>query len=503
MERRKDENERVELVEEQVDDTATFYHSHKNDVSPLTPAAEQRLLRRNFWWLLPQTWWIAFLIHLDKSTLSSASTMGLLHDVPMSRNQFNSLFLIFYAGYLVALWPGAWLSQRVGHHRFIVGSLLLWAVLLGVHPIVRTASQMMAVRFLLGLTESQIVPSTAILHMAFFPPLYSVRVQLLWWAAGSLANVLLTMVAYQLIQDDNQGTLAGSLASWQWLHIICAVLTAMLCVPLLFLLPGSPVTARWLSIEDKVHTIALIRRSRAGITNSAFQWSQVRECFCDLKSWLFIFHLFFNELPNNTSQQVPLLIVGFGFTAAESALFNIVKPLWGFVMVMVCAALLHGTRLGSGYTCALSYIPCIIGGFIELSAPWTNKVALVVGTQIATFKPSYMLGLAWAGATTTGHTKKLCLMTSCVVAGAVANMISPEFWQSKYQPRYVLPWSFMTAFWLLSPAMCLTIRFYLRRENRRRMDGGVEQPVFIHGQEVVKEDLDQTDRQNPLFLYAL
>ncbi len=77
--------------------------------------------------------------------------------------------------------------------------------------------------------------------------------------------------------------------------------------------------------------------------------------------------MFFNELPNNTSQQLPLIVVGFGFTPAESALFNIVKPLWGFILILVSAAMLHGTRLGTGYTCAISYIPCFVGGVIEVS----------------------------------------------------------------------------------------------------------------------------------------
>lgn len=74
--------------------------------------------------------------------------------------------------------------------------------------------------------------------------------------------------------------------------------------------------------------------------------------------------MFFNELPNNTSQQLPLIIVGFGFTEAESALFNIIKPIWGALLVLVSAALLYGTDLGVGYTCALSYIPCFVGGII-------------------------------------------------------------------------------------------------------------------------------------------
>ena len=77
--------------------------------------------------------------------------------------------------------------------------------------------------------------------------------------------------------------------------------------------------------------------------------------------------MFFNELPNNTSQQLPLILVDFGFTPAQSALFNIAKPLWGQFLIFVTAALLYLTDLGVGYTCAISYIPCFIGGLIEVS----------------------------------------------------------------------------------------------------------------------------------------
>lgn len=152
--------------------------------------------------------------------------------------------------------------------------------------------------------------------------------------------------------------------------------------------------------------------------------------------------MFFNELPNNTSQQLPLILVGFGFTPAESALLNTAKPLIGSLFLLISAFLLWKTRLGTGYTCALSYLSCIIGGIIEvgfqrptqatqanlleLATPWSNKIALVVGTQISTFKPSYLLTLSWTGTTTRGHTKKLVVLSSCVVSAAVANMISPE-----------------------------------------------------------------------------
>ncbi|KAF4458072.1 Major facilitator superfamily domain general substrate transporter [Fusarium albosuccineum] len=501
------------VAESDVDDTTVFYNLNKDKVEPATPEVDKRVIRKNFWFLLSQTWWIAFLIHLDKSTLSQASTMGIFDDVDMSKKQYNDLFVVFYTGYLVALWPGAWLSQRTGQKQFIVGSLFLWALLLGMHPLVKTGKQMIALRFILGMTESQIVPSTTVLHQAFFPPRKSPWVQLLWWASGSFANVLLTMVAYKLILNDNANTLVGGLSSWKWLHIICVILTFIVLVPLLFFLPNSPVEAKWLSTEEKIYTIAAIRDSHSGIRNSTWKWSQVREAFTDLKSWLFIFHMFFNELPNNTSQQLPLIVVGFGFTPAESAFFNIAKPLIGSFLILVSAAMLYATRLGTGYTCAISYIPCFVGGIIELTAPWSNKIALVVGTQISTFKPSYLLGLSWAGTTATGYTKKLTVLSTCVIAASVANMISPEFWQPQYKPQYTLPWAFMTAFWFISPGMCLIIRWYLVRENNRRKqlieadDSSVEEHEKLDtGNQVISignEDLDQTDRQNLKFIYPL
>lgn len=137
-----------------VDDATLFYTAHKDTVKPLDEAGQKRLTRKNFWFLLSQTWWIAFLIHLDKSTLSQASTMGIFDDIAWGKNpkdQFNHLFVIFYAGYLVALWPGAALAQRIGHKLFINISLLLWAFLLGMHPLAKTGQHLMVLRFFLGM----------------------------------------------------------------------------------------------------------------------------------------------------------------------------------------------------------------------------------------------------------------------------------------------------------------------------------------------------------------
>lgn len=78
---------------------------------------------------------------------------------------------------------------------------------------------------------------------------------------------------------------------------------------------------------------------------------------------------------------------------------------------------------------------------------------------------------------------------------------------------YVLPWAFMTAFWLISPAMCIAIRFYLQGENRRRerllaetdTDSDQDKVIDSGGQlvHIGDRDHDKTDRENLKFLYPL
>lgn len=152
----------------EIDDTTVFFNLNKNNAGALTPEIEASVVRKNFWFLLAQTWWIAFCIHLDKSTLSQASTMGIFKDVKMTKAEYNNLFVVFYTGYLIALWPGAVISQRVGQKHFITGSLFLWALLLGMHPLVKTGKELMGLRFLLGMVSH--VPIAFTLESALMSP---------------------------------------------------------------------------------------------------------------------------------------------------------------------------------------------------------------------------------------------------------------------------------------------------------------------------------------------
>lgn len=73
----------------------------------------------------------------------------------------------------------------------------------------------------------------------------------------------------------------------------------------------------------------------------------------------------------------------------------------------------------------------------------------------------------------------------------------------------------MTAFWIISPLLCVLIRIYLQKENSRR-EAIIEEKGDYESDEpklnletegtilqVNERDLDLTDRQNKKFLYPL
>lgn len=71
----------------------------------------------------------------------------------------------------------------------------------------------------------------------------------------------------------------------------------------------------------------------------------------------------------------------------------------------------------------------------------------------------------------------------------------------------------MTAFWLISPIMCLIIRWYLVAQNKERarkleemQNSDSEAEGLDTGSEILQlndQDLDLTDKQNLRFVYPL
>ena len=78
-------------------------------------------------------------------------------------------------------------------------------------------------------------------------------------------------------------------------------------VGIVFLLPDVPMTARFLSKEDRVKAVVRVKENMTGIKSDQFQWSQCREALLDTKTWFLVLIQICANIPNGGLHSVSIV----------------------------------------------------------------------------------------------------------------------------------------------------------------------------------------------------
>ena len=128
---------------------------------------------------------------------------------------------------------------------------------------------------------------------------------------------------------------------WQWLMIICGVLTLITAVCYWFLFPDSPTNAWFLTPEERITAVNRIKGNQAGVENKHFKKEQyvnlfirlrlilirlrMIECLKDPKTWIFALFSCLDNIPNSLTNQQSLIINSFGFTQLQTTLLGCIS----------------------------------------------------------------------------------------------------------------------------------------------------------------------------------
>ncbi|KAK4701364.1 MFS transporter, ACS family, allantoate permease, partial [Phenoliferia sp. Uapishka_3] len=493
-----------------------FLATHAS-IPEATPAQNQRLKRKFYKTILPMIFFLNLLLYIDKSTLGQASILGIYEDAHLDNARYANLNTFFYVGFGVGLFPMGYLLQRLPVGRFVSGVVFSWAVVTALHPASKSYAGLAVLRTALGFVESAVLPAIVIILNMWFTHSEQMILSNVWYIACSAASIPAGFTAYGSLHYVNH-----TLHPWQLFFLCLAALTLAYSVFLFFFLPDNPVSARFLTTEEKVHTIRRLRVNAGAIETKVFKREQYIEALKDPKCWLFLLHIFLNQIPNNLGNQYSLLIVQYGFTTFQSTLMSIAFAAPAiFAQLGATAMLTYWKKNSIAWVILFWYVPNTIGGILQIALPWQNKAGLLVALYICNmFCVPWVMSLAWAAAACTGHTKRIAQTQMFLFGYVVSNLISPQLWQAKYLPRYIVPWTIQLVFgWILAPLVVLVIRWYLKRENKIRAallatqgvtaDTGVGKVLEVGADGKVTERiidkgmLDLTDRQDLSFVYPL
>ena len=187
---------------------------------------------------------------------------------------------IFYFGMLAGLYPMTFALQRFNIGRIFGAVVTVWAAVCMATAGVTSYKGLYAQRFFLGFVESIIPTGFMNIIAGYYTQQEQALRQVWWFSATGLWTIIGAALNYGFAQIKG-----GSLKSWQYIYLCAGALTFLfgLCC---FAVPNSPVTAWFLSQEERVIAVERLRKGQTGVRCQKIKLSQVREAFLDVKLWL-------------------------------------------------------------------------------------------------------------------------------------------------------------------------------------------------------------------------
>lgn len=384
-------------------DAALEFLRQGNDAVSMTAEDERKLKRKIDWRVVPLMFGCYFLQYLDKTLVNYANVMGLQKDTHITGNQFSQLAMVFYVSYLAFEFPHAWGMQRFPTAKYIGVMVTLWGIIVATTSACSNWAGLVVTRVLLGVFESAVAPSLILITAMWYrrheqPPRFGV-----WYLGTGLGTIFGSLISFGF--QHYHGT---AFNSWQIMFLVCGLLTIVVGITVILILPDNPMSAKFLSRQEKVWAIERIRANQTGIENKHFKWQQSVECFMDPQTWFLSLITICSSVPNGAiSSYQATIIKGFGYTSEESALLQIPSGVVSVVSILA-ATNVAGRYNQRGLNIICLLIPGVIGGALMAFLPAGNKAGKLIGNYMTNcIGADLPLLYSWVGANYAGHTKKV------------------------------------------------------------------------------------------------
>jgi MFS family permease len=410
--------------------------------------------------------------------------------------------------------------QRLPFGKFVASLVFMWGVTLLLHCVATRYAGLVVLRFILGASESVVVPAMEITIGMFFNRHEQSFLQPFLWLTSALAPVCAAFISYGLLWSHS------TILPWKLFMVITGGVSIITSIFVWFRYPNNPAEATFLTLEEKVHNIRRVHKSsQSSIEQKMFKKYQFIEALRDPVSWLFALQAFTLMMANNlTYAQQNLIIKALGVDSLGSTLVAAAGGAFGAVVCIAAVLALRRWPSNLALHGLVWCVPSIAGGIGMVAINWHFKLGLLVCLILAghNFGNTYIIALGWATSSAAGHTKRLTRSAMFMLGYSVANLCSPQIWVPKDVPRYYGAWiSMIVVSWLGTPTILFIIQFILKHRNLQRRlwasalsnerrvayNFGVIEQLDENGALVRRmveiTMLDMTDLENLFFVYLI
>lgn len=235
--------------------------------------------------IIPPTILVYIVAFMDRTNIGFAMAGGMDQSLGMTASTSGLAAGIFFVGYLFLQVPGGRIAERGSAKKFIACSILVWGGLAVLSGFVHNVTQLLIIRFLLGVAEGGVWPAILTIISHWFPNEERGRAN-----AYFLMNIPIASII--------TGPLSGMILtaySWRAVFIVEGLVSLALIFVWLPLISDRPEYAKWISKEEKEYITTKIREEQETIKGNDIGKASLSEVLSNPRVWKLIFLYFFYQ----------------------------------------------------------------------------------------------------------------------------------------------------------------------------------------------------------------
>ncbi|KAF8176714.1 major facilitator superfamily domain-containing protein [Mycena galopus ATCC 62051] len=482
------------------------------------------IIERTVWlkldrWILPVITIFYLLSFLDRTNIGNAPShvAGLQTHLNMSNKEYTIAVTLTYVGYVASELPSNLVLKRIGPSWdqvsiFLPTIMILWGLVATLQGVVTNYHGLLAYRSLLAFSKvhfrlvcylvlgQSYVFSGGVSGIVLYLSLFYTRQRLqtrivLFFSAASISGAFSRLLALGIIHLDGK----RGYSSASWIFLIEGALTISCGLAAFFILPSSPISARFLTEKEKVYLGERLREDRVMCKDpdvDAFSWSEVARAFTSVQVVLVGITYFLNGVAlYGLAYFTPSIVQSLGYISGKAQLMS-VPPFAVSAFVTVVAALISDFYKCRGAVAIGGSVLCLAGFGLFLGS--SNR-HVQYGSLFLSIPGTYLTQPALAAWNANNSAPYIRRATTMAIGFMMTNsggiLATWLFGDISPPPRYEVATKTLLIFSVLMGLLCALNMWYLSAQNRGKAKarGNAEPPV----------DSEKLGDRSPWFVYSM
>ncbi|KAF2691935.1 retrograde regulation protein 2 [Lentithecium fluviatile CBS 122367] len=428
-------------------------------------ALEKKLVRKIDLRSLPILIILFLLNVLDRNAIANARLGGLEATLGIDDVQYQTAVMVLWAGYISMMVPSNMVLSIFKPKLYLPTVVIVWGIVSGATGFVQNYAGLVALRFLVGVTEAPYFPGCI-----FFLSCWYTRKELpsriaTFYSGYTLSSAFGGLIAAGIV-DGMEGL--GGYPSWRWIFIIEGALTILMAFAGYLLLPNYPSNTSFLSPEETAMAQWRLERENDGIADEVKESVFVgfRAAMTDPKVYLLVLIQTAAVVSMSFTYFFPSIVKTLGFPRVETLLLT--APPYFLAFLFSIANSWHSGR--SGERCFHIVTACVIsavGQIISMSTYKTGPRYFAMFLQAMGSFSAFQIILSWVSSTIQRPKSKRAVALALATAVSNATNIATAYLYPAWSaPLYRMGCIVLTVALICCAAASLVLRFWLQKLNR-------------------------------------